>query len=162
MSKANNTQKEFFDDFEKRTGVRPESLELVSLEASPASLSLLELQYPIGQTQLWGLLVFCKRNMFLFSHAADYTICGFKPSGEFESQKEQMLDFSRFKDVKASVHGGSGFFARIFGPVNQIDLELTLGNGDKIACLLKTTGKAAPAAEKINSCFSMMAANRQE
>lgn len=162
MKPVNNAQKEFFDDFEKKTGMRPESLELVSLEASPAVLSELQLQYPIGQSQVWGLLVFCDTHMFFFSHAADYTICGFKPSDGFESQKEQMLDFTRFKEVKAAARGGTGFFARLFGPVNQIDLSLTLENGKQIMCLLKTTGRAASAAQKINSCFSAMAASRQE
>lgn len=162
MGPVNNTQKEFFDDFEKRTGMRPESLELVSLEASPAVLTELQLQYPIGQSQLWGLLVFCEKHLYFFSHAADYTICGFKPSDGFESQKEQQLDFIRFKEVKAAVHVGTGFLSRLFGPVNQIDLELTLDNGKKVMCLLKTTGRAAPAVEKINFCFSEMAASRQE
>lgn len=162
MGPVNNTQKEFFDDFEKKTGMRPEGLELVSLEATPAVLSLLELQYPIAQSQLWGLLVFCERHLFFFSHAADYTICGFKPSDGFESQKEQMLDFERFKNVQADLRTGTGFFSRLFGPVNQIDLTLTLEDGKKAVCLLKTTGKAASTVEKINSCFSAMAASRQE
>ncbi|MBQ0166600.1 MAG: hypothetical protein KBT02_05815 [Treponema sp.] len=153
MGPVNNTQKEFFDDFEKRTGLRPESLELASLEASPSTLSQLELQYPIGQTQLWGLFVFCEKHLFFFSHAADYTICGFKPSDGFESQKEQMLDFARFKNVRAQVRSGKNFFTRLFGPVNQLDLVLTLEDGKQISCLLKTTGKAALVAEKINSCF---------
>lgn len=162
MGPVNNTQKEFFDDFEKKTGCRPEGLELVSLEATPATLKELNLQYPIGQAQLWGLLVFCEKHLFFFSHAADYTICGFKPSDGFESQKEQMLDFARFKGASAAVRGGKGFFGRLFGPVNQIDLTLTLEDGKQVLCLLKTTGRAASAAEKINSCFSEMAASHQE
>lgn len=162
MGPVNNTQKEFFDDFEKKTGVRPEGLELVSFEATPATLTELQLQYPIGQSQIWGLLVFSEKHLYFYSHAADYTICGFRPSDGFESQKEQMLDFARFKDVRAEVRGGAGFLARLFGPVNQIDLTLTLDDGKQFLCLLKTTGRAAPAAEKINACFSAMAASRQE
>lgn len=162
MGPVNNTQKDFFDDFEKKTGMRPEGLELAAFEASPAVLTTLQLQYPIGQSQLWGLLVFCENHLYFFSHAADYTICGFRPSDGFESQKEQMLDFACFKDVHAEVRGGKGFFARLFGPVNQIDLALTLDDGKQVMCLLKTTGRAAPVAEKINSCFSVMAASRQE
>lgn len=159
---VNNTQKEFFDDFEKKTGVRPESIELVSLEASHPVLSALNLQYPIGQAQLWGLLVFCEKHLYFFSHAADYTICGFKPSDGFESQKEQMLDFARFRDVHAASRTGTGFFARIFGSVNVIDLTITLDDGKQAVCLLKTTGRANQAVGKINSCFSAMAAIRQE
>lgn len=162
MGPVNNAQKEFFDEFEKKNGIRPEGLELVSVEATPATLTELKLQYPIGQSQLWGLLVFCEKHLYFFSHAADYTICGFRPSDGFESQKEQMLDFARFSDVHAEVRGRTGFFARLFGPVNQIDLTLTLEDGKQVLCLLKTTGRAAPAAEKINCCFSAMAASRQE
>lgn len=162
MGPVNNTQKEFFDDFEKKTGFRPEGLELVSLEATPAALSVLGLQYPIGQSQVWGLLVFCEKHLFFFSHAADYTICGFRPSDGFESQKEQMLDFAVFTEVHAEQRCGAGFFARLFGPQNQIDLTLTLNGGKQVMCFLKTTGKAAAAVEKINSCFSEMAASRQE
>ncbi len=162
MGPVNNPQKEFFDDFEKRTGMRPESLDLVSLEATPSTLSLLNLQYPIGQSQLWGLLVFCEKHLYFFSHAADYTICGFRPSDGFESQKEQQLDFGCFTNVHAEVHVGTGFFSRLFGPVNQIDLALTLEDGKQIMCLLKTTGRASPVVEKINSCFSAMAASHQE
>ena len=149
-----SAKEEFFTEFYNKTGFMPEEIELVSVEGSEKSLSLLQLEYPPFQKQLWGLLVFCEKNLFFYSQPQEFALLGiFKPNGKELSVKEQLVDFSMFDDVKASLpvfkNRLTAFFSR-----NRRAFELKFSSaGEDAVLLVQPINSPSSVAEKVNQCI---------
>ena len=149
-----SAKEEFFTEFYNKTGFMPEEIELVSVEGSEKSLSLVGLEYPPFQKQLWGLLVFCEKKLFFYSQPQEYALLGiFKSNGKELSVKEQLVDFSGFEDVKASLPVFKSCLSAFFSK-NRRTFELTLSvAGENAVLLVQPINSTAAVAEKVNQCF---------
>jgi len=142
-------QEAFRADFEKRTGEKIASLELVSLEANPENLKALGLEYPTAQFCLWGLLVLCEsRALYFYAHAHDFTIMGFKPTNSDDlSSKEQMVCLSKEpSQLTVSLPPHKTWLGKILAPNNVLQVNTASG----AFCTLKTMKKAALLLERLS------------
>ncbi len=150
VRKENPVQKEFFDKFEKETGSRPESIELVSIEAAPEDLSLLGLEYQPKMSSLWGFFVFCPGKLYFYVQEHEYTIMGFSARRPELNGKEQLADLTPFQPSFRIDEGRhKNKLLNFFAPKDM--LRLSFSAGDKEGHLLvRTLENAHKVAEKLS------------
>ena len=128
----NDQQKEFFDFFEGKTGLRPERMELVSVEGTKSALKVLGLELPTFQKDLWGLLVYCGEKLFFYIHPTEYGYMGLvrKDSKDLKV-KEQLICFTDFESFSVSVPQVRPWFLRLFANNHILSVSVTKNCGDK-------------------------------
>lgn len=124
-------QKEFFDFFQEKTGFRPDRMDLVSLEGSKAALKVLNLELPVFQKDLWGLLLYCQDKLFFYIHPTEYSYMGIirKDSKELKIQ-EQLICLSDFQSLSFFVPEVRPAFLKLFSNRHLFSMSVTKKTGD--------------------------------
>ncbi len=146
----NPAQKDFFDKFEKQTGLRPESIELVSVEGAPEDLALLGLEYQPKMNSLWGFFVFCPGKLYFYVQEHEYTIMGFSARRPELNGKEQLADLTPFQPTFRIDEGRhKNKLLNFFAPKDMLRLSFS-AQGKEGALLIRTLENSHKVAEKLS------------
>ena len=92
----NDERKRFFIELEEKTGDTVEELEFVCINADKKTYTALSLAS--SRTELWGLLVFCKRGLYFYvSPSENFMSQMFREMTHGKKPSEQLIDLSRLE-----------------------------------------------------------------
>ena len=98
----NDERKQFFIELEKKTGDAVEALEFVCINADKKTYAALSLAS--SRTELWGLLVFCARGLYLYvSPSENFMSLMFRQMTHGSKPSEQLIDLGRIEALETEL-----------------------------------------------------------
>lgn len=111
---ALNFEREYF--IEKMTtlcGDRVKTIEMVCLKASKPVFDYMKLIPSGSQSELWGLLIFCKKSMHFYVHPTESPILGMvRAASNKNPPTEQFFSFSSFANLTVAPIPKHGIFGK--------------------------------------------------
>jgi hypothetical protein len=94
-------QKQFITDFGFKTGDTVAAIELASVQADKETYKALGLSLPAGKIELWGLIVFCTKEIYFYvSPSENYITAMMRQASHEKAPEEQFISISALEGFK--------------------------------------------------------------
>lgn len=147
------TIKEFYDEFSKRVNDTVISLEMASLDSSPAVLNELHLERTSLAKELWGLLIFCSHSLYFYVHPYESAISMMlRQASHAKEPKEQLLNISSLNSVAFSKKPKHWY--EFLSGIGKLTMEYTNEQGLKRYVSVTTQHSADEIMDKIKASLN--------
>ncbi|MBP3710237.1 MAG: hypothetical protein J6I73_07550 [Treponema sp.] len=147
-------QQQFFADFSKKVADVVETAELVCIRANEQTFSALNLRVPCGHTELWGLLMFCKREIYFYvSPNENYMSLLFRRLTHEAAPQEQFIALSTLENFSVALPQKKWYSFLFFDAKHAMNASFT-DCGATHKFVITAVGNAYEIAERLRASLS--------